>query len=247
MELAIDTSSNIVSIALSHKGEILALLTWQTRQNHTIELLPNLVCLLQQGKVELESIEAIIVAKGPGSFNGLRVGISTAKGLAFTLHIPLLGVNTLEAEAYPFAFTTLPLRAIQKAGRQEIATAVYQQKDDEWQCLEADNLTSIETLWRRTKQRTIFCGEIPADIAIQIQQNLGRRAIICQNNSLCRGSSLATLGWRKLSKGQHDDLLTLQPIYLRPPHITKPKERTPSFVTTNRERKQRNGNSQIRC
>jgi tRNA threonylcarbamoyl adenosine modification protein YeaZ len=247
MELAIDTSSNIVSIALSHKGETLALLTWQTRQNHTIELLPNLVCLLQQVKVELESIEAIVVAKGPGSFNGLRVGISTAKGLAFALHIPLLGVNTLEAEAYPFAFTALPLRAIQKAGRQEIATAVYQQKDDEWQCLEVDNLASVETLWRRTKQRTLFCGEIPADIARQMQQNLGRRAIICQNNSLSRGSSLATLGWRKLSRGQQDDLLTLQPIYLRPPHITEPKERTPFFVTTNRERKQRNGNSQIRC
>jgi tRNA threonylcarbamoyl adenosine modification protein YeaZ len=247
MELAIDTSSNIVSIALSHEGEIMTGLTWRTRQNHTIELLPNLVCLLQQAKVELASIEAIVVAKGPGSFNGLRVGMSTAKGLAFTLNIPLLGVNTLEAEVYPFAFTGLPLRAIQKAGRQEIATAVYRQKDDDWQCLEADNLASIETLCRRTKQRTLFCGEIPADIARQIQQSLGRRAIICQNNRPSRGSSLATLGWRRLSNGQHDDFLTLQPIYLRPPHITKPKDRTPSFVTTNTERKQRNGNPQTRC
>jgi tRNA threonylcarbamoyl adenosine modification protein YeaZ len=247
MELAIDTSSNIVSIALSHKDEILALLTWQTRQNHTIELLPNLVCLLQQAKVELDSVEAIVVAKGPGSFNGLRVGISTAKGLAFTLHIPLLGVNTLEAEAYPFAFTGLPLRAIQKAGRQEIATAVYRQKDDEWQCLEVENLASVETLWHRTKQKTLFCGEISADMARQIRQNLGTRAIICQNNSLSRASSLARLGWRKLSKGQHDDLLTLQPIYLRPPHITKPKERTPFLSPRMEQRKQGNGNSQIRC
>lgn len=242
MELAVDTSTNIVSIALSHKGEILALLTWQTRQNHTIELLPNLVCLLQQAKVKLDSVEAILVAKGPGSFNGLRVGISTAKGLAFSLRIPLLGVNTLEAEAYPFAFTGLPLRAIQKAGRQEIATAVYRQKDDEWECLEIDNLASVETLWRRTKQKTLFCGEIPGDMARQIQQNLDRRAIICQNNGLSRGGSLATLGWQRLSKGQHDDLLTLQPIYLRPPHITKPKERTPFLSTRMEQRKRRNGN-----
>lgn len=242
MELAIDTSSNIVSIALSDKGETRAVLTWQTRQNHTIELLPNLVCLLQQAKVNLASIEAIVVARGPGSFNGLRVGLSTAKGLAFTLNIPLLGVNTLEAEVYPFASTGLPLRAIQKAGRQEMATAVYRQKDDDWQCLEVDNLASIETLWRRTKQRTLFCGEIPADLARQIQQNLGRRAIICQSNGPSRGSSLAILGWRRLSKGETDDLLTLQPIYLRPPHITKPKQRTPSFITAKRERKPRNGN-----
>jgi tRNA threonylcarbamoyl adenosine modification protein YeaZ len=242
MELAIDTSSNIVSIALSDKGETRAVLTWQTRQNHTIELLPNLVCLLQQAKVNLASIEAIVVARGPGSFNGLRVGISTAKGLAFTLNIPLLGVNTLEAEVYPFASTGLPLRAIQKAGRQEMATAVYRQKDDDWQCLEVDNLASIEALWRRTRQRTLFCGEIPADLARQLRQNLGRQAVVCQNAGPSRGSSLATLGWRRLSKGQHDDLLTLQPIYLRPPHITKPRQRMPSFVTAKRERKQRNGN-----
>ncbi len=247
MELAIDSSSNIVSIALSQKGETLALLTWQTRQNHTTELLPNIACLLQQARVELGSIEAIVVAKGPGSFNGLRVGISTAKGLAFTLHIPVLGVNTLEAEAYPFAFTGLPLRAIQKAARQEIATAVYRQTEDEWQCLEVDNLAPVEALWRRTKQKTLFCGEIAAGVASQIRQNLGRRAIICQNNSLSRASSLATLAWTKLSKGQHDDVATLQPIYLRPPNITKPKERTPFLSAPTAKRRQRNGNPQIRC
>ena len=226
MELAIDTSSNIVTVAVSHKGEILASLTWRTTRNHTIELLPNLVCLLQQAKVELGSIEAIVVAKGPGSFNGLRVGISTAKGLAFVLNIPLLGVSTLEAEAYPFAFTGLPLRSIHKAGREEIATALYRQKDNEWQCLEAENLTTNNRLCRRVKQRTLFCGEIPADIISEIQQNLGRRAIISQSNSPSRASSLAILGWRKLSRGEWDDPLTLQPLYLRSPHITKPRDKT---------------------
>jgi tRNA threonylcarbamoyl adenosine modification protein YeaZ len=227
MELAIDTSSNIVGVALSHKGEILALLTWQTTQNHTIELLPNLVCLLQQAKVELGSVEAIVVAKGPGSFNGLRVGMSTAKGLASALNIPLLGVNTLEAEAYYFAFIGLPLRPVQKAGREEIATALYRQKDNEWQCLEAENLTTVKTLCRRIKQKTLFCGEIPPDIISAIQQNLGKQAIISQGNSPSRASSLAILGWRRLSRGEQDDPVTLQPLYLRPPHITKPKDKTP--------------------
>jgi tRNA threonylcarbamoyl adenosine modification protein YeaZ len=227
MELAIDTSSNIVSVAVSHKGEILASLTWRTTRNHTIELLPNLVCLLQQAKVELGSIEAIVVAKGPGSFNGLRVGISTAKGLAFALNIPLLGVNTLEAESYPFAFTGLPLRPIHKAGREEVVTALYRQKDNEWQCLEAEDLTTVKTLCHRIRQKTLFCGEIPADIISEIQQNLGRRAIISQSSSASRASSLAILGWRKLSRGEKDDLATLQPLYLRPPHITKPREKIP--------------------
>jgi tRNA threonylcarbamoyl adenosine modification protein YeaZ len=231
MELSIDTSSNNASVALSHKGEPLASLTWKTAQNHTMELLPNLLCLLQQAKVEISSIEAIIVAKGPGSFNGLRVGISTAKGLSSALNIPLLGVNTLEAEAHPFAFTGLPLRPVQKAGREEIATALYQQKDNEWQCLEEEELTTVKTLCRRIKRKTLFCGEIPPDIMYEIQQTLGKRAMISQSNSPSRASSLATLGWRKLSRGEQDDPVTLQPLYLRPPHITKPRDKTPPFVT----------------
>jgi tRNA threonylcarbamoyl adenosine modification protein YeaZ len=247
MELAIDTSSNIVSVALSHQGEILASLTWQTKQNHTIELLPNLVCLVQQVKAELDSVGAIIVAKGPGSFNGLRVGISTAKGLASTLNIPLLGVNTLEAEAYSFAFTGLPLRPIQKAGREEIATALYRQKDNEWQCVEAENLTTVKTLCRRIKQKTLFCGEIPPDIISEIQQNLGKQAIISQSNSPSRAGSLALLGWRKLSRGEQDDPVTLQPLYLRPPHITKPRDKTPLLSLQVEQGRPGNGNSQIIC
>jgi tRNA threonylcarbamoyl adenosine modification protein YeaZ len=243
MELAIDTSSNFVGVALSHEGEVLASLTWQTTQNHTIELLPNLVRLLQQAKVELDSIEAIIVAKGPGRFNGLRVGISTAKGLASALNIPLLGVNTLEVEAYPFAFTGLPLRPIQKAGREEIATALYQQKDNEWQCLEAENLTTVKTLCRRIRQKTLFCGEIPSDIISEIQQKLGKQAIISQNNSPSRASSLAILGWRKLSRGEQDDPVTLQPLYLRPPHITKPRDKTPHLSLRVKQGIQGNGDS----
>lgn len=226
MELALDTSSNTAaSIALSHKGEILTELTWQSAQNHTVELIPNLAQLLQQAKVELNSIEAIFVAKGPGSFNGLRIGISTAKGLAFSLNIPLLGISTLETEAYPFACTGLPLCPIHKAGSEEIATAFYQQKYNHWHCLEKEHLTTLDALCQRIQQKTLFCGEIPPEIVNEIQQNLGKRAIIPQTNILPRASFLAILGWQKLNKGEQDDPFTLQPLYLRPPHITKPKER----------------------
>ena len=236
MELTIDTSSSTASVVLSQKGDPMASLTWRTSQNHTVELLPNLVCLLQQARVELGSIEAIIVAKGPGSFNGLRVGISTAKGLASTLNIPLLGVNTLEAEAYHFAFTGLPLRPVHKAGRDDIVTALYRQKDDAWRCLEEDNITTVSALCQRVRQKTLFCGEIPPDIANEMQQTLGKQAIISRSDGSSRGSALATLGWQRLNTGAQDDPVTLQPLYLRPPHITKPRDKVPPFVTLSKAR-----------
>jgi len=226
MELAIDTSSNSAGIALSHKGDILTELTWQAARNHTVELMPNLVYLLHQAKVEPNSLEAIIVAKGPGSFNGLRVGISTAKGLAFSLNIPLIGISTLEVEAYPFACTGLPLCPIHKAGQEEIATALYQQKDNEWYCLEKEHLTTIEALCQGIHQETLFCGEIPLNAVSEIRQSLGERAIIPQAPTrLRRAGFLAMLGWQRLTRGEQDNPATLQPLYLRPPHITKPRER----------------------
>ena len=227
MELAIDTSSNNVGIALSEKGEILASLAWQTTQNHTTELLPNLVCLLQRIRVHMDSIEAVIVARGPGSFNGLRVGMSTAKGLAFSLNIPLVGVNTFEAEAFPFAFTGLPVRPVHKAGRDEVATALYRQKGDELRRLEEENITTVEVICLRTGQKTLFCGEIPFSLVLELRQNLGNRAIISQTENETRVNSLATLGWQRLNRGEQDNPVTLQPLYLRPPHITVPRRRTP--------------------
>jgi len=244
MELAIDTSSGTASVALSHRGEALASLGWRTAQNHTTELLPNLICLLQQAKVELRSIEAIIVARGPGSFNGLRAGVSVAKGFAYTLSIPLLGVSTLEVEAYPFGFTGFPLRPVHKAGREEIATALYRQRDDEWQCLEEANLTTVRALCHRTRQKTLFCGELPANIVSDIEQNLGKQAIISRSDSPFRGSALAMLGWQKLCRGERDDPVTLQPLYLRSPHITKPRPKPPPFVTPSEARETRKWKSQ---
>jgi len=226
MELAINTSSNISSLALSHKGKILAELSWQTAQNHTVEVMSHLAYLFSAGKVKSDSLEAIIVAKGPGSFNGLRVGISIAKGIAFSLNIPILGISTLETEAYPFAYTRLPLCPINKAGRTEIATALYQQRDNEWYCWQEPYLTTVEKLCQEIKEETLFCGEISPDIEKEIGQNLGSRAIIPQTfTRLHRAGFLAVLGWQKLNKGKRDDLATLQPLYLRPPHITKPRER----------------------
>lgn len=236
MELTLDTSSSRASVALSHRGETLALFAWHTASNHSRELLPNLNRLLQHARVKLSSIEAIIVARGPGSFNGLRVGISTAKGLALVLGVPLLGVDTLEAEAYPFGFTGLPLRPVHKAGREEIATALYRQEDDGWHCLEETHLTTVRALCRQTTRKTLFCGDIPADISNDILQNLDKKAIIPAGNTMIRGSALAVLGYRRLSEGQLDDPVTLQPVYLRPPNITKPRLKTPPSVTVSETR-----------
>jgi tRNA threonylcarbamoyl adenosine modification protein YeaZ len=226
MQLAIDTSTDTASLAIVLNGEILAELTWRCQKNHSVELIPNLSQLLKLTRLELKSISYIIVARGPGSFNGLRVGISTAKALAFSLKVPLVGISTLEAEAYQHAETGLPVCPIFSAGGGEISAAIYQKKGSQWHQLSGEHITTIEALCSEITGKTIFCGQITPAIASQLEANLKELAIIPPPASrLRRASFLAELGLKRLKAGDFDHPATLQPIYLRRPAITKPKHR----------------------
>ena len=226
MLLAIDTSTDTASLALVQDSETLAELTWRCEENHSVELLPRLTDLLNQTRSSLQSISSIAVARGPGSFNGLRVGVSTAKGLAFSLGIPIVGISTLEVEAYQHAEADLPICPIFNAGRGEIATAIYRMKNNEWCQLAAEHITTVETLCSQITSKTIFCGEFVTSIAGEIKKQLKQRAIISSSPArLRRAGFLAELGQKRLEAGDHDNPATLHPLYLRRPPITKRKHR----------------------
>ena len=224
MILAIDTATDSASIALVKEGEVLADATWRCEQNHTVELLPHLARLLDEVKVDISSISGVIVAKGPGSFNGLRVGISTAKGLAFSLGIPIIGISSLEVVAYEHAGTGLPICPIFNAGRGEIATAIYQRQDNKWRQLVAEHITTVDALCLGITTKTIFCGEFMPQVASELERQLGEKAVIA-TTQLPRARLLAELGKQRLEAGDYDSPATLQPLYLRRPAITQAKHR----------------------
>ena len=226
MQLAIDTSTDTASLALVQDSEVLAELTWRCGQNHTTQLLPHLSHLLNQVNLSLQSASCIIVARGPGSYNGLRVGISTAKGLAFSLGIPIIGISTLEAEAYQHAEIGLPVCPIFNAGREEIAAATYQKKNNQWRQLTAEHITTVDALCSRITTKTVFCGEFVPSIAAELKKQLKQKAIILPPAAgLRRASFLAELGLKRFKAGDYDNPTTLQPLYFRGPSITKPKHR----------------------
>jgi len=225
MLIAIDTSTDTASIAVVQDSEVLAELTWRCEQNHSVELLPRLTQLLEQAKLSIESARGIIVARGPGSFNGLRVGISAAKGLAFSLGVPIIGISTLEAAAYQHADTGLPICPVFNAGRGEVAVALYQMQGSEWSQLVAEHLATIEALCSQIVAETVFCGEYAPVIAAELRNRLGQKVVIPSAAALVRRAGfLAELGRKRFEAGDGDDPATLQPIYLRRPHITEPKQ-----------------------
>ncbi len=223
--LAIDTSTRGTSIALYGDG-LVAEHTWQTRDGQTRELLPAIQRLLSQQQIEVKSLSGVAVALGPGSFNGLRVGVSTAKALALSLDIDIVGVGTLEASAYQYAGAALPIRPVLNAGRGQMNTALFSGGPEEWRRLEEPAAVTLDDLIARMDQPQLVCGEVEMGWAAELVHHLGGLVHLCPvAGRVRRAGFVAELGWRRLSVGDVDDVVGLQPIYLRKPAITRPRRR----------------------
>ena len=127
MLLALDTSTHLAGLALCENGELRAEYTWDVGANHSVELLRRLEWLLQERGLSMTQISAIAAAIGPGSFTGVRVAVTVAKTLAFSLKAPLVGISTLDVIAYSQAAAALPVCALMEAGRGEFYAAFYRQ------------------------------------------------------------------------------------------------------------------------
>ena len=228
MILAIDTSTRNASVAVSDGERVLALESWYSAVNHTTELMPAAARVMQGRGLGPAELVAVAVALGPGGFSALRSGVSMAKGLAVAARIPIIGVGSLDLEAYPFRRCGLTVCALLDAGRGEASSVLLGPGPDQVR-LRDDRITGPDELLTEVEERgdsaVLFCGEGMAPWADIIEARLGRRAVLCQVNPSARAESLATLAWDRLRSGDTDDLAGLQPNYLRMPSIGTAKRR----------------------
>ncbi len=215
LELSIDTASSIASIALSREDALVAEETWDCGRDHSRQLLPAIDALLARRARTKEEFTAIFVCIGPGSYAGVRAGMSTAKGLAFALGIPIVGVGRLEIEAYAFAATGLPIVAVHRAGRGDVAWAAYQ--GDPWREISSPQLSPLETLADALPAGALLVGELEDAVAADLVQ--GGNRVVRGAASLRRAAVLAELGWQRLQDGRTDDPKSVEPLYLREPAI----------------------------
>lgn len=217
MLLAIDTATRNAGVALYNAEGVQAEINWRSRENHTVELTPQIVHVMELAKAAKSDLQAIGVALGPGSFTGLRVGMSVAKGLAFALKIPILGVPTLDAIAHAHILQPLPIYAILTAGRGRYSVARYSVQNGaavrvgEYSLVNADGLVELAI---RDNHRALFGGEIDAALATPIQKCVGALAIIAPPAlSARRAGFIAELAWARFQRGESDDARSLAPIY----------------------------------
>ena len=211
MELSIDTSTTCAAVGLSDKGEFVSEHRWRSRQNHCVELVPAIRELMRRAGVDMGGLEAVFVARGPGGFSALRVGMSAAKALSAALDVPLVAVNTLDVEAAPYLPLGSPVATVIPAGRNRLYLGSYAATPDSgppsYEVIQSDELA------RLLSPGAVVCGEAAADCA-QAAETAGAR--VAAASPPTRGAAaLAWLAYARLVRGCSDDRAALQPLYLR--------------------------------
>jgi len=216
MILAIDTATRWAGLALHDGTAVLAEYGWRCLNNHTIELSSAIEEMFKRVNKSINDLEGIAVAIGPGSYTGLRVGLSLAKGLALANQIPLLGVPTLDIVAFSIDQRSEQLMVTAEAGRSRMCAAVYHwQERQGWQARRPPLIDTWENLLAGIDQPTLFAGEMTPE-AMKLIRNSNRKfAVAYPAVSTRRAGYLAEIGWLRLRKGQVDDAMSLAPIYLR--------------------------------
>lgn len=222
VELAVDTASPVASIAVSHRGEVLAELTWRPRGSHASELVPAIETLLERAGVEREQIGVLFVNRGPGGYAGLRVGIGTAMGMALGLGADLLGVGRLDLDAYAHAAFAGPVCALHQAGRGDIAWAVYAGQGTNRREVAAPRLAPLAELLCDGPRSALYCGDL-AGIEDALREAVAGARLAAGVASLRRAGALAELGWARYAAGARDNPSALEPLYMREPAITRSK------------------------
>lgn len=170
--LHIDTSNQPLSVAITEGNEVLAEFNSGMRINHSITMMSQIESLLEYTKLEMKDIEGIVVAKGPGSYTGLRIGVTAAKTLAYTLNIPLYAVSSLATIAATVRMHEFLLIPVIDARRNHVYAGIYRYKGVKLELVEDDAYISIDELNQKLKEQHLpylFIGVDAEKLAEQLK------------------------------------------------------------------------------
>jgi len=144
--LAIDTSTNILGVALLEDEQVLGEVVTQIKKDHSTRLMPTIVSLMDDLNIQPDELAKIVVAQGPGSYTGVRIGITTAKSMAWALNIPIYSVSSLNVLTYNGRFFNGLIFPFFDARRNNVFTGLYEWKDGNHIQHQTDTYISMETM-----------------------------------------------------------------------------------------------------
>jgi len=216
--LAVETATLQGSIALVDDSKVLAGLRSPEGIPHARWLMPAIERLFCETGLSLEGIDGLAVSAGPGSFTGLRIGLSTVKGLALGAGKPVVAVPTLDALARSVPPGRRLLCPILDARKKEVYAAFFRPDGDGgWERRTEDLALTPGRLAERIDEPVLFAGNGIDPYRQVLEAALGRRALFAAGRfRFPRAEAVAELGLIRLARGQADTLETLEPRYVRP-------------------------------
>jgi len=213
--LAMDTSNQVLSVALLEDKQLIGEITTNIAKNHSVRLMPAVEKLMQDVHIIPSELDRIVVAKGPGSFTGVRIGLATAKTMAWALNIPVIGVSSLEAFAYQGSLFDGIICPFFDARRGLVYTGAYRWKNGKLETvMEEENILMTEWLdkLKETGENVLFLSQDIDSFKEVIREYLQDKAVIADTSfQLPRAAHLAMLGRER----EADSVHALVPNYLR--------------------------------
>lgn len=206
--LAIDTATDTASVALYDGRQVVAERTWLAGRHHSQQVLAEVAAAMALGNWRGDDVAGVAVALGPGSFTGVRVGLSLAEGLAFAWDVPRYAFSTLDALARAAVGAERPVRPLVGLGRDRFATALYERG----QAREPIRSVSAADLALLSDEPTLLVGDGVASFG-PLRETHRQWIVATPAASTRRAAFLAELGWEALQAGA-PGRARIEPIYL---------------------------------
>ena len=229
--LGIDTATSTASAAIVEDGVLVAekilppgapangSAAGRFKSNHAEVLLPLIASVLREAAVSLSELSCLAVTIGPGSFTGLRIGLSTVKGLAYGWQIPLVGISTLLANAARVTDYDGLICPFLDARKKEVYASLFSRSGDSLTRLTEDAVLDVKEvvdLVRKHDAPCLFIGDGTATYEKLLKESLGNGIHFRGENTIPSiGATVARLGEERCRSSDHDVLLSLAPVYLR--------------------------------
>jgi len=214
--LAFDSSTANFTLVLSKDGRLKEEDHW-LGNNLSQEIIPVIKSLLKNNRSSLKDLDGIAVGIGPGSFTGLRIGLAVAKGFAFGLNKPLIGISSLDVLANNAVNYAQKICCLQDAKRDKVYAAVYQNSKGKLKRKTPYLLTDIKGLLKKITGEVWFIGDAVEIYRKEIEKKLGGRANFATGGQgFPQAGHLAKLAQSRFLTHKFDDPFKLVPIYLYP-------------------------------
>jgi tRNA threonylcarbamoyladenosine biosynthesis protein TsaB len=214
--LSIDTASTTGSVAVLEDSNLLSEITVTRRATHSRRLMDMVDSSLNLAGLDLKEIDGIAYTRGPGSFTGLRIGLSVIKGLALTAEKAMVGVSTLEALAHQAAEKSRLICPMMDARNNEVYCASYRPSEKGILAVAGEAALSPENVASGIAEECLLIGDGAWRYKTLLEDRLGSFAKFADpDRGIIRASTVARLGNAKFKTGITDDLPKMVPVYLR--------------------------------